>query len=193
MRRTLLVVAIALLLPGRARAEWQLKPFLGLTFGGGTTFVDFDQAAGHPKLGIGVSGLAIGDVLGVEADFGHTPGFFQRGSQGLVADSGVTTLTGNVVAALPRRMSQYTLRPYVVGGAGLMHVTIDAKLGALTVARSLPALDLGGGVTGFLTDELGVSWEVRYFRSFRGQTGGASIGPEQLSFWRANMALAIRF
>jgi hypothetical protein len=53
---------------------------------------------------------------------------------------------------------------------------------------------MGVGVTGFLTDRFGVSWDVRYFRSVGGgQSGAATLGPEQLSFWRANMALAIRY
>ncbi len=55
----------------------------------------------------------------------------------------------------------------------------------------LPAIDLGGGVTGFLSDRIGVSWDVRHFRSVGGKTRGLSFGREQLSFWRANMALVI--
>jgi hypothetical protein len=47
------------------------------------------------------------------------------------------------------------------------------------------------GVTGFLSDRFGVSWDVRRFRSVGGQDPG-SDGP-RLSFWRANMALAIRY
>ncbi len=194
MRGALLALAVLVAAPARAAAaEWQIKPFLGVTFGGGTTFFDSDDAAGHPKVAFGASGLVIGEFLGVEADFGHTPGFFQRGMEGLVLSSGVTTLTGNAVLALPRHLAQYTLRPYFVGGLGLMRVRIDHKLGALPVSSNLPAVDLGGGVTGFVTERIGVSWDVRYFRSFRGPTSGVSIGPEQLSFWRANMSLALRF
>jgi hypothetical protein len=62
------------------------------------------------------------------------------------------------------------------------------------IARSLKAMDLGGGVTGFLTKRIGLSWDVRYFRSIdRTFESGLSVGgSEQLSFWRANMAVAIR-
>ena len=177
----------------QASAEWQIKPFVGVTFGGGTTFVDLEQAAGHPNPAMGVSGMLLGDVFGVEADFGHAPGFFQRGDQHLVLDSSATTLTGNIVVALPRRLAEYTLRPYFVGGAGVMAVHIDDALGNPFISRSLQAMDLGGGVTGFLTHRVGVSWDVRYFRSIdRTFESGLSFGSEQLSFWRANMAVVIR-
>ena len=186
-------VALVLAASSPASAEWQIKPFFGVTFGGGTTFVDLEQAAGHPNPVIGVSGLLLGDLFGVEADFGHAPGFFQRGDQHLVLDSSATTLTGNVIVAMPRRLAEYSLRPYFVGGAGLVAVRIDTAGSALNISRSLQAMDLGGGVTGFLTKRIGVSWDVRYFRSIdRTFESGLSFGSEQLSFWRANMSVAIR-
>ena len=189
------MVALALLLAAvpRAQAEWQIKPFVGATFGGTTTFVDLEHTASHPNPVVGVSGVLLGDIFGIEADFGHAPGFFQRGNQQLVLESSATTLTGNIVVALPRRLAQYTLRPYFVGGAGFVAVRIDDTLGLLNISRSLQAMDLGGGVTGFLTHRIGVSWDVRYFRSIdRTFESGLSFGSEQLSFWRANMAVAIR-
>ncbi|HXD72141.1 MAG TPA: hypothetical protein VN628_00320, partial [Vicinamibacterales bacterium] len=106
------------------------------------------------------------------------------------------TLTGNVVVAMPRRLAQYTLRPYVVGGVGLMHIRYDTgpKLQvALQTLSNLEAMDIGAGVTGFLTPRFGVSWDVRYFRSIdRTREQGSSFTSEHLSFWRLNMALAIR-
>lgn len=188
-------IALTLLLAttSSASAKWQIKPFVGVTFGGDTTFVDLEQASGHPNVALGVSGMLLGDVFGIEADFGHAPGFFQRGNQHLVLDSSATTLTGNIVVALPRRLAEYALRPYFVGGAGVMAVRVDDALNVLNISRSLQAMDLGGGVTGFLTQRVGVSWDVRYFRSIdRTFESGLSFGGEQLSFWRANMAVAIR-
>jgi hypothetical protein len=183
-----------------ASAEWQIKPFFGVTYGGGTTFIDPEHAAGRSNLVIGLSGLLIGDIFGVEADWGRAPGFFNSRSESsvpgppvLVSDSSVSTLTGNIVVALPRRLTEYTLRPYFVGGAGALFANIDNAFGDPLVSRSLKAMDLGGGVTGFLTSRIGLSWDVRYFRSIdRTIEGGNSLGSEQLSFWRANMAVAIR-
>ena len=208
MRVSALALVAILLSPTPAGAEWQIKPFVGISWGGSTTFVDLEQAAGSANVVIGVSGLLMGEVLGIEADFGRAPDFFQRGffwfggedvpigggSGGRKFSSSVTTLTGNLVIAVPRRLTEYTLRPYVVGGAGLMHVAID-DLGALPVASTLPTLNAGGGVTGFLSDRIGLSWDVRRFWSVGGKDRkqGFSFGPEQLSFWRASMALAVRY
>ena len=136
-------------------------------------------------------------MIGIDVDFGHAPGFFESGDQQLVQRSSATTLTGNVVIAPPRRVTEYTLGPYFVVGAGLMHARIDDFFGVLPVASTLPAMDIGGGVNGFLSDRIGLSWEARYFRSVGGkELRGFSIAPEapeQLSFWRASMALVIRY
>ena len=193
-------MTVLLLQPERASAEWQLKPFLGATFGGATTFVDLEDASGSLKMVFGGSAVLLGEVLGIEGDIGFGPGFFQAGdrsppSAASVVSSGVTTLSGNIIVALPRRLAQYTLRPYFVGGAGLMRVRIDDLGGVLRVASTLPAVDIGGGVVGFLTDRVGVGWDIRHFRSVgKPREGrGLSFGPEQLSFWRVNMSLAIRY
>jgi hypothetical protein len=186
---------VLLVTPRPAVAEWQFKPFLGVTFGGSTSFVDLEQAVGEAHAAIGVTALLIGETFGVEADLGRTPGFFQSGDQHLVVASGVTTLTGNVVIAMPRRLSQYSLRPYFVGGAGFMHAHSEDFFSAVPLSSTRPAMDVGGGATGFLSNRFGVNWDVRFFRSLGSKEGGGgvSFGPEQLSFWRASMALAIKY
>ena len=164
-----------------------------MTFGGGTTFVDYEKAAGKPNPVFGATGVLLGNVLGVDADISRAPGFFQSGGQDLVKGSRVTTITGNVVLAMPKRMAEYTLRPYFVGGVGLMHVSIDGRLG-VNVSSTLPAMDFGGGATGFLNERVGLNWEVRHFHSIgEGQTRGFSVAGEQLSFWRATMAVTFRY
>lgn len=193
MRAAVLAVGLLVVGPIEAFAEWQIRPFLGFAFGGDTTFVDIEDAVGGPNVTFGASAVFLGDVLGVEADFGHAPGFFEGDTQ-LVQASSVTTLSGSLVVALPRRMSGYGLRPYAVAGAGMLHVRINHQLGVLKVGSTLPAYHVGGGVTGFLTDTFGLSWDLRHIRSFGGaDTGGVSFGREKLSFWRAGMALAIRY
>ncbi len=192
-------VGLMLLGPRQASAEWQFKPFVGATYGGDSTFLFVGPLAlapnpNNPHLAYGVNGLLLGEIFGVEADFGHTPGFFQ-GREGLVSvtSSGVFTLTGNLVVAMPRHLTHYTLRPYLVAGAGLMHIAFDTTENVIQVSERLRAMDLGAGVTGFVTRHVGVSWDVRYFRSIdRTIQNGVSLGSERLSFWRASMAMAIR-
>jgi hypothetical protein len=97
-----------------ASAEWQIKPFFGVTYGGSTTFFDPDHAVGHANVSLGVSGMLLGDVFGIEGDFGHQPGFFERREQPsapvLVTNSSTSTLTGNIVVALPRRLAELRRR-----------------------------------------------------------------------------------
>ena len=124
MRVGFLVLTILLFSPARTSAEWQIRPFLGVTFAASTTFV-LAEGAASPNVVFGVSGRLLGDVIGIDVDFGHAPGFFQSGDQELVLGSSVMTLTGNVVLTPPRRLTEYILGPYFVVGAGLMQVRID--------------------------------------------------------------------
>jgi hypothetical protein len=203
MRTAGLALALWLLAPAPAAAEWQVRPFFGFTFGGATTFVDPEKAVGTHNAVIGVSGGWLGEIFGLEADFGRAPGFFQTDTvliTSALADaelltSAVTTLTGNVVIALPARMAGYGLRPYFSGGAGLMHIDAVGQFQLFDVHRTLPTLSLGGGVTGFLTNRVGLSWDIRRLNTLRGEgeTLGNSLGRERLSFWRATMAVALRY
>src|SRR5690242_6869497 len=116
---SLALFALALAAPASA-ADNQVRGFFGATFSGGTTFVDLEKAAGRPNPVFGGSLVTVGEVVGVELDIADAPGFFQAGSQHLVLSSRVTTVTGNIVVAAPRRLTEYALRPYFVGGAGVM-------------------------------------------------------------------------
>lgn len=200
MRARWLVIWCVLLAPVTLRAEWQVRPFIGFTFGSSTSFVDPENAIDNENVVIGASGGWLGEVFGLEADFGRAPGFFQTEEvpdllAPLVIQSAVTTLTGNVVIALPRRLAGYGLRPYFSGGAGLMHVDLLGQIGGTRHNRTLPTLSLGGGVTGFISNRVGLNWDVRRLNTFRGEgeTLGNSLGDEQLSLWRATMAVALRY
>ena len=194
IRRAGVACALLLFAPTHASAEWQIRPFVGATFGGGTTLVDLDHAAGSPNVVVGVNGALLGDVIGVDVDFARAPGFFQAGEQGLVQRSSVTTLMGNVVVAPPRHLTEYTLGPYFVVGAGLMRARSEDFSNFLSVASTLPAMDVGGGATGFLSKRIGLNWDARYFWNVGGKDlRGVSFGTEQLSFWRATMGIVIRY
>ena len=195
MRTRWLTVWVLLLVPAPAAAEWQIRPFVGFTFAGVTTFVNPEDAVGKQNPSIGVSGGWLGEIFGLEGDFARGSGFFEADDKGLLLGSGVNTLTGTVVIALPRRLAQYSLRPYFLGGAGVMFVNSGGAFGALPVTSKLPAMTIGGGVTGFLTNRIGLNWDVRRFSSIRseGEIKGNSLGNEQLSFWRATMAVAVRY
>jgi len=69
------------------------------------------------------------------------------------------------------------------------------SLNVFDVSSFLPAFDVGAGVVGFLTNRAGVGWEIRRFQNIGGKsnTAGLTFGPEDLSFWRATMMVAIRY
>jgi hypothetical protein len=192
-------VAFTLLATPPARAERLVQPFVGITFGGETTYITLDQGAGRPSGVFGASGVFLGNVVGLEVDVAHAPRFFRPTNlvpSALVTGArSVTTVTGNVIVAAPKRLIGYSLRPYAVAGGGLMRVRLVDWIEVFEVNDSLAAFDVGGGATGFLTDRVGLNWDVRHFQSMGDPIGGkgVSIGQARLSFWRASMAIAIRY
>ena len=195
-RSILVLVAGLLLMSTRAvAADRQIRPFVGATFGGGTTFIDPENAIGTPNVVYGASAVFLGEVVGAEVDVADAPGFFESGDSHLVLFSRVTTVSGNVVVAAPHRMTEYSLRPYLVGGVGFMRVRTSTAFGVFDVSAVIPHLDVGVGALAFVTNRVGVCWDVRRFQSVgsHGDNSGLSFGDEHLSFWRATMAVAIRY
>lgn len=195
-RRTAILAAALLWLSTPAGAgDRQIRPFIGATFGGGTTFVDPERVIGKTNLALGASAVFLGEMFGTEVEVADAPGFFESGNNQLVRGSRVTTISGNVVVAAPRRMTEYSLRPYIVGGGGLMRVRTTTTFNVFDVSRVIPSFDVGVGVVGFLTNRIGVCWDIRRFQGVGINTGnvGLSWGDERLSYWRATMAAAIRY
>src|SRR5439155_15811045 len=77
VRSTVVLVAGLLMTSARTEAgERQIRPFIGVTFGGGTTFV-LNNAVGKPNPAIGASAVLLGEVFGAEVDVADAPGFFE--------------------------------------------------------------------------------------------------------------------
>lgn len=194
MRAARLLTVLTLLAcapPSAAYADWLATPFVGLKFGASGTFVDLDRGSDNTKLTLGGELSWIGDgLLGVEADFGFTPRFFDPGPSGLVTSSSVTTLTGNVLVLVPRSLVRETLRPYVVGGAGWMHVGSRDISGALEVDSNLLGMTVGGGAIGPLSERTSLRFELRYFKNLTDDPNAPAFGRSSLSFWRATVGVS---
>ena len=186
---------VAVVAPAAAAADRQIRPLFGVVFAGDTTIVDLENAAGQPHATIGVNAAMLGDMFGVDVDLARTGGFFQSGDKHLVLDSSVLTLMGDLVVAAPRRLTEYSLRLYLVAGGGIMRVSKVDYFDLFDIDDVLPAYDVGAGALGFVTNRVGVSWEVRRFQSLGGsnQLTGLTLGRERLTFWRASMALVVRY
>lgn len=194
MQRFLCLVVLALLLtPRAAGAEWQLKPFGGVTFGGDSPFVDLDGVQGDRKINLGTSLIWQGEVLGLEGDVATTSGFF-GGDARVITRSHVATVTGNVLIALPRRIAEYSLRPYAVVGIGTAHTSFTDGSKVYEYSKALPIWDVGGGATGFISDTVGLNWDFRLIRTLRPQepSSGEVVEKKRLSFWRLTMGFAFR-
>jgi hypothetical protein len=191
--RTLVLAAGLVLLCVRANAaDRQIRPFAGVTFGGATPFADLEVAAGKPHPAIGIGAVFLGELLGADLEVADVPGFLQSGGKNLVLGSRVTTVCGSVVLAAPHRLTEYTLRPYIVAGGGLMRISETTSLGAADVLSVVPTFDLGVGAVAFVTSRAGVSWDVRRFQSFHDASLPTGFG-DHLTFWRATMAAVIRY
>src|SRR6186713_2695475 len=78
LSRIIFVAGVLLVaLPRAARADFFVIPFAGVKFGGSTSIVDLEAAAGKSKLVLGIAALKIDNrVIGFEAEFGNIAGFF---------------------------------------------------------------------------------------------------------------------
>ena len=192
-KRMLVLGAALLLLCVRTEAaDRQIRPFAGATFGGTTPFVDFEDAASKLHPAIGVDAVFLGEMFGVDIDVADVPGFMEADNQ-LVVHSRVTTLCGNVVIAAPRRLAEYSLRPYVVAGGGLMRARRITSFNVFDVSSVTPAFDVGVGAVAFVTNKTGVAWDVRRFQSFSDSSERTAGADDHLSFWRATMAVVFRY
>lgn len=180
--------------PTSAHADWLLSPFIGVKFAGHTNLVEFDGRAGANKLTVGASTALLSDgIFGVEGDVAYVSRFFEQGDD-LIARSSVTTLTGNVMVAVPRSITRESLRPYLVSGLGLMHVGIDDVLGLLPIDSNLLCLDVGGGAIGAVTNRVSVRFEVRHFRNLSAENNQVvGFGNTRLNFWRGTVGVFLRY
>lgn len=180
-----------------ARADIFVAPFLGVKFRGSTNQLDLDTKNGAraTKSSVGVSGIVVADKgLGLELDVAHQSRFFERDSAtSIVTRSGVTTLSANVMLAAPISFTRDSLRPYVVVGLGWMHATANDQIQLNPVNNDYFALTTGVGAIGFLTDVVGLRFDLRRIRSLSSaDTSTLNQDIAQLRFWRATLGVVFR-
>jgi hypothetical protein len=194
-RVPLLAIAALVAVAAPARADWHLAPFAGVKFGGTTTLVDLDEAAGKTKFAYGGTVTWIGrGIVGVEGDVGFVSNYFENGkSSSAVTKSYVATAMGNVVVTAPLGWTRDSLRPYVSGGLGLVRARMDDSLNVFSFRRTMGGYNAGGGVVGFIMPFTGVKWDLRYFKAWGPAGEGTTFGSARLSFWRGTMSLVLKY
>lgn len=183
-------------LPLPAHADIFVSPFLGVKFKGSTNQLNLDESNGvrDTKSSVGVSGVWLGTRgLGLELDLAHQSRFFEGAGDSLVTRSGVTTLSGNVMLALPLSITRESLRPYAVAGLGWMHAAAKDQIELSPVRNDYLGLTLGVGAVGFLSDVVGLRFDLRYLKSVSSADTSAVSGDlARLSFWRATLGIVFR-
>jgi hypothetical protein len=196
LHRFLAALLFSIVVAPPASADWLFTPFVGSSFGTQTSYLILETGAeGSSQLIFGGSGAFLSrGILGVEADFGYAPRFFERDNlAGNILGSNVTTLTGNVIFAVPLSVTRESLRPYAVAGFGLIHAAANDLLDLEVIEDNLPGFNLGGGAIGLISPRTGFRFEIRHFRSV-GSAANTLTGENsaQLSFWRATVGVVIR-
>src|ERR1043166_9697514 len=142
LRKCLITVAVAAaastVAPRTASADWALTPFVGWNFGGSADVSGNGGASTANKFahkvdyGVSAAGMGKG-ILGGEVDFGYSPNFFANttatGFQ-FSSSNNVTTLTGNLIVGAPVGGHGGSVRPYGVGGVGLIRQRVGAVSGS---------------------------------------------------------------
>jgi opacity protein-like surface antigen len=191
--------------PRPASADWVVTPFVGWNFSGSadvnTGGVSFENKF-ERKLDYGVSLASMGaGAVGFELDFGYSPNFFEPNAASNNAfqftnDSNVTTLTGNVIVGAPLGGHDGSIRPYAVGGVGLIRSNVKDVPGFFDAeSKNDFGFDLGAGVMGFFAQNIGLRGDFRYFRSFRGSERDTVTGLalSDFHFWRGSAGVTFKF
>jgi hypothetical protein len=79
---------------------------------------------------------------------------------------------GNVVLTTPRLWTEFSLRPYVSGGVGVMSATVtqlETAAGPVIapIRMNEGGYNVGAGAIGFFTERTGVRFDFRYYSTFR--------------------------
>lgn len=210
VRKAFLSAALVLMMsafaPAKASADWLFTPWIGYNFGGSATFNDAigdfeDEFEKRSAFGASLAYMG-GGIVGFEVDFGYAPNFFEptEGDDDFeYGDSNLTTLMANVIVGVPvGGTSGAGIRPYVAGGLGIMRSRADGPQDFLgDLDRNDLGFNLGGGVSGFFTDKVGLRGDIRYFRQLReadpDEDDVLDVTVGDLKFWRGSVGVVFRF
>ena len=193
IKRTLaLSLLVGVMAPAAAHADGMLIPFIGVNFADNSRRA-FSDAIDADRFNWGASlGYMGGGVLGVEADVAYSPDFHGRSDLG---GSSVFTAMGNLLIGIPfGGQSGFGIRPYVVGGVGVIRSQFDAFGDVFSFDNSKAGWNFGGGAMFFFGTHVGLRADVRYFRTFSAlDLLDVVERPGRLDFARGSTGLILRF
>lgn len=172
-----------LAVPAPARADWIFTPYVGANFGGDTPDTSLSVGSSLGYMGAG--------IIGFEVDFGYALDFWNDPNTNAF-DSNVTSLMANLIVGVPVGGQGRGVRPYVSGGAGLLRSRVDDVEDFFDVTENSFGINAGGGIMGFISDNVGIRGDIRYFRSIK-DDDGLDLDIGSFDFWRASVGVAFRF
>ena len=194
--RLLLTAFLLAATPATAHADFFAAPFMGMKFGGSTSIVDLEFASAKKKFSMGAAVMNIADgFLGYEVSFGYIPGYLEADDAPLPlvkTGSFAVDLTGSALLSLPPSFTRGGLRPYGAIGAGFVHAQAEDLFVTFQVRRTVPVASLGGGAIGLFTNNVGVRFDYRYFRSLTTDDGSLARIGRRISYSRATVGLFLR-
>ena len=198
-RKLLLIGALALVLPVSASAQsWFVSPYVGANFGGSANFGDFPDADDEVEKRIDF-GATVGwnpNVVGFEVDLGWSPNFFEdtAGDRNFeFGDSNVTTFMTNLLISAPPGTG---LRPYLSSGLGLIRANISSGANLFNdISSNDLGVNIGAGINGQFTDNVGIRGDVRYFRSLQDNEpdNDLDLSLGSFDFWRGTVGMTFRW
>jgi len=191
--------------PRPASADWTITPFVGWNTGGSADVSGSDGTTRTSRFehrvnyGFSIAGMGKG-AIGGEFDLGYSPNFFEQGNTNadgfnFTNDSNVLTAMGNLIVGIPIGGHGGSIRPYAVGGVGLIRSNLKTVGDVFDVkSKNDFGFDVGGGAMGFFSQNVGVRGDIRYFRSFSGSSDNfTGIGLSNFNFWRASAGVTFKF
>jgi opacity protein-like surface antigen len=188
MKSLIFCGAVAMVLaPMQARADGFVTPWVGSAFGS-------NIKNGQTTFGVSAGAMGAG-IVGGEADFGWSPSFF--GTQSDFGNNTVMDLMGNLILGVPIGGQHGAgVRPYVVGGVGLIRSQIDGgTVARVSSSNNMFGWDAGAGVMGYFADHVGLRGDIRYMRAMSDMTTNVAsidLNGDKLHFWRASIGVVLR-
>ena len=193
IKSLVLTGAMAIVLaPIQARADGWVAPWIGSAFGS-----SIDNGRG--TFGVSAGGMG-GGIVGAEFDFGYNPSFF--GTKNDFGNNSVLNATVSLIVGVPIGGTYGKgVRPYVLGGVGLIRTQIDGvnntNLFRPASSDNMFGWDAGAGVMGFFNDHIGLRGEVRYLRGTHDMNESTGINSvdfsgNKLHFWRPSIGVVFR-
>jgi hypothetical protein len=179
--------AAVVLAPMQARADGFVTPWVGSAFGSSIQ-------NGQATVGVSAGGMGAG-IIGGEADFGWSPSFF--GTKSDFGSNTVMDLMGNLIVGVPVGGTHGSgVRPYVLGGIGLIRSQIDGgSIARVSSSNNMFGWDAGVGVMGYFNQHVGLRGDLRYLRATSDLATGVStldLGGNKLHFWRPTIGVVFR-